>query len=93
MFFKHKYLTQPSVTPLDAVVQASDDFFNVLKGLAPVKGENRTAADLLVDTFRQVDSSKEKNDIQRTNQENVAAQRQTTKQQELEGIWIEPDEA
>ena len=29
VFFKHKYLTQPSVAPLDAVVQTSDDLCNV----------------------------------------------------------------
>ena len=94
MFFKHKYLTQPSVTPLDAVVQASDDLCKLLKGLPPVKGEMRTAVDLLMDIFRQVDSSEASEiDIQRANQGKAAAQRQTSEQQELEGVWIEPDEA
>ena len=47
----------------------------------------RTAVDLLMDIFRQVDVSEAiKIDIQRANQGNAAAQRQTSKQQELEGV-------
>ena len=54
----------------------------------------QTAVDLLMDIFRQIDSSEASEiDIQRANQGNAAAQRQTSKQQELEGVWIEPDEA
>ena len=93
MFFKHKYLTQPSVTPLDAIVQASDDLCSVLKGRPAVKGDMRTAVELLMDIFRQVDD-KEKTDvdIQRANQGHAAAQRETTEQEELKGVWIKPDE-
>ena len=81
-----------AVTPLDAVVQASDDLCDLLKGLPPVKDEMRTAVELLMDIFRQVDSSEaSKIDIQRANQGNAAAQRKTFEQQELEGVWIEPD--
>ena len=57
MFFKHRYLTQPSVTPLDIVVQAPDDLCKVLKILPPVKGEMRTDAGLLVNLFKQMGGS------------------------------------
>ena len=39
IFFKHKYLTQPSVTTTDAVLRSSDDLCQILKGLPPVKGD------------------------------------------------------
>ena len=93
VFFKYKYLTQPSVTPLDAIVQASDDLCSVLKGRPSVKGNMRTAVELLMEIFRQVDD-KEKTDvdIQRANQGHAAARRETTEQEELKGVWIEPDE-
>ena len=51
VFFKHKYLTQPSVTPLDVVVQATDDLGTVLKGRSPVKGAMRTAVELFLGSW------------------------------------------
>ena len=48
---KHNYLTQPAVTPLDAVLRASDDLCEILKGKPTVKGETRTAVDMLIDIF------------------------------------------
>ena len=51
VFFKHKYITQPPVTQSDAVLKATDDICKLLKGSAPVKGEVRTAIDMLMDIF------------------------------------------
>ena len=95
VFFKHKYLTQPSVTPLDAVVQATDDLCTVLKGRSPVKGAMRTAVELLMDIYSGIDVRSEETNIdtQRANQGHAAAQRENSEQNELQGVWVEPDEA
>ena len=52
VFFKHNCLTEPSVTILDAVVQATDDLCTVLKGRLPVKGAMQSAVELLMDVFK-----------------------------------------
>ena len=39
VFFKHKYITQPTVTPADTIVKALDDLTHALKGRRNVKGE------------------------------------------------------
>ena len=52
MFFKHKYLTQPAVTMLDAILRAGDDLFQALKGVIPKNGSTRTAVDHLMDIFK-----------------------------------------
>ena len=95
MFFKHKYLTQPSVTPLDAIVLTTDDLCTVLKGRSPVKGAIQNAVELLMDIYKGIDvQSEEINvDAQRANQGHAAAQKETTEQNKLEGVWVEPDEA
>ena len=35
MFFKHKYITAPTVTPQDAVIQAAKQLTDALKGIVP----------------------------------------------------------
>ena len=59
MFFKHKHLTQPYVTPIDAVLRASDNLCQILKGLPPVKGKTRTAVDMLMNIFKNVGAKDE----------------------------------
>ena len=44
VFFKHKYITQPTVTPADTIVKALDDLTNALKGRRNVKGEAQIEA-------------------------------------------------
>jgi len=39
VFFKHKYITQPPVSPADTIVKALDDLMHTLKGRRNVKGE------------------------------------------------------
>jgi len=39
VFFKHKYITQPTVTSADTIVKALDDLTHALKGRRNVKGE------------------------------------------------------
>jgi hypothetical protein len=38
VFFKHKYITQPTLTPVNTVVKAIDDLTSALKGARNVKG-------------------------------------------------------
>ena len=65
--FKHKYLTQPAVTAVDAIVLVSEDLSQVLTGLWPVKGETRTAVKLLMEIFNNVEIEEEtETDAQRT---------------------------
>ena len=52
VFFKHKYLTQPIITPTDAILRATQDLCDVLKGKQIVKGETRSAIDMLVDILK-----------------------------------------
>ena len=52
MCYKHKYPTQPSVTPIDTVLCASDDLYQILTGLSHVKSDARTAVNMLVDIFK-----------------------------------------
>ena len=44
VFFKHKYITQPTVTPADTIVKALDDLTHALKGRRNVKGETQMEA-------------------------------------------------
>ena len=44
VFFKHKYITQPTVTPADTIVKALDDLTHALKGMRNVKGEAQIEA-------------------------------------------------
>ena len=53
-FFRHMYLTQPSVTPIDAVLHASTDVCQILKGVPPAKGDTRTDVNMLMEIFRDV---------------------------------------
>ena len=60
VFFKHKYLTQTTVIAANAIVLASEDMCQVLKGLLHVKGDTRTAVKLLMDIFKGVGTEEEK---------------------------------
>ena len=39
VYFKHKYITQPTVTPADAIVKAFHDLMATLKGATNLKGQ------------------------------------------------------
>ena len=97
VFFKHKYLTQPAVTSADAIVLASEDLCQALKGLPPVKGDTRTAVELLMDIFKGVGSEEEtETDVQRKRMTEASTERiisdEAENDAEIEGIWTVPDE-
>jgi hypothetical protein len=94
VFFKHKYITQPTVTAADALVQAPEEMCQVLKGLSPIKGETRTAVELLVDIFKKVGSEEETDVDAQRKQVGEAANKRTKSDEaeaELEGIWTAPN--
>ena len=94
VFFKPKYLTKPSVTPACVVLRVPDDLCDVLQGTPSVKGQVRTAVDMLMDIFKNV-GPKDETDIDKQRARMGAAAEARSKSSEAEetGIWIEPDEA
>ena len=73
VFFKHRYLMQPAMTQSDAILRASDNLCQVVKGLPPVKGDTRKAVDILMDIFRNHGKNNTKIDDQRANMNWAAA--------------------
>ena len=56
VFFKHKYITQPTLTPVDTVVKAINDLTHALKGTRNTHGiqqiERLKMIDKLLNKFR-----------------------------------------
>ena len=52
VFFRHKYITQPTVTASDALLRASEDICDALLKASPKNPKTRSAIDLLVDIFK-----------------------------------------
>ena len=44
MFFKHKYITQPTVTPADAIVKAYHDLISAINGIKNTKRNSHLEA-------------------------------------------------
>ena len=77
VFLDHKYLTQPSVTPNNAVLCASGTLCQIPKGLPPTNGDTRTSVDMLMDIFKNSGAKDDtKVDKQRTRM-GTAATKQT----------------
>ena len=53
VFFKHKYLTMPSITPADALIRASDNLTDAITGLLPTSTVTQDAVDQLMVIFKQ----------------------------------------
>ncbi len=53
VFFKHKYLTMPTITPADALIQANDDLTDAISGVIPLPNMTRDAVDQLMLIFKQ----------------------------------------
>ncbi len=50
MFFKHKHITQPTLTPMDRVIKAIGDLTNTIKGTRNVEGIKQ------IDAIKQLDN-------------------------------------
>ncbi len=53
VFFKHKYLTMPSITPADALIRAADYLMDIISGLIPTSMVTADAVDQLMEIFKQ----------------------------------------
>ena len=52
VFFKHKYITQPTVTATDALLRSSEDICDALLKAPPRNTNTRKAIDLLIEIFK-----------------------------------------
>jgi hypothetical protein len=52
-FFKHKYLTMPTITPVDALIHAADYLTDAISGLVPTPTGTQDAVDQLMVIFKQ----------------------------------------
>jgi hypothetical protein len=52
-FFKHKYLTMPTITPADALIRAADYLTDAILGLVPTPMGMQDAVDQLMVIFKQ----------------------------------------
>ena len=84
VFFKHKYLTQPSFTSHDALIEAADKLTSAITRVLPTNTVTRNGISALLDIFtQQANVAKDKIEEQRVRQYKAAAQRvQTEKQSE-----------
>jgi hypothetical protein len=53
VFFKHKYLTMPSLTPLDALIHAADNLTDAIAGLIPTGTVTADMVDQLMEIYKQ----------------------------------------
>jgi hypothetical protein len=53
VFFKHKYLTMPTLTPADALIRAADNITSAIAGAAPPPNMTTDVIDQLMHIFKQ----------------------------------------
>ena len=53
VFFKHKYLTMPTITPADALIRAADYLTDAISGLLPTHTVTADAVDQLMEIYKQ----------------------------------------
>jgi hypothetical protein len=79
VFFKHKYLTMPSLTTVDALIQAADNLTTALAGVIPPPSMTNEAIAQLINIFK-TQAEKEKDDatVQRVLRERAQTERVLT---------------
>ncbi len=76
VFFKHKYLTMPSITPSDALIHAADDLTDAISGLIPTSTVTADAVDQLMEIYKQkARATRDAATAQRVLRERVQAER------------------
>jgi len=76
VFFKHKYLTQPSFTTNDALLLAADRLTAAIKGVVPTTTSTQAGVQQLLDIFKsQANGAKNEITAQRVQMADAAAQR------------------
>ncbi len=79
VFFKHKYLTMPSLTPADALIQAADNLTTALAGVIPPPSMTTEAIAQLISIFKtQAEKEKDNATVQRVLRERAQAERALT---------------
>jgi hypothetical protein len=76
VFFKHKYLTMPSLMPSEALIRAADDLTTAIAGVIPPPNMTTDAIKQLIKIFKtQAKKEKDKATLQRVLRENAQAER------------------
>jgi hypothetical protein len=76
VFFKHKYLTMPTLTTADALIQAADSLTAAIDRTSPQPGMTRDAIDQLISIFKaQAEKEKDAVTAQRVAKERAQAER------------------
>jgi len=79
VFFKHKYLTMPTITPAEALIKAADNLTAAIAGKIPSSSTTTDAIAQLLQIFhRQADNSKNTASTQRVLMQRAQAQRVDT---------------
>ena len=97
VFFKHKYLTMPTITPADALIRAADGLTDAIAGIVPPPNMTTEAIEQLIYIFKsEAQKAKDAATAQRVLKERAQAQRVLTEanhQETLEVPTTEPTEA
>jgi hypothetical protein len=76
VFFKHKYLTIPTITAPDALIRAADDLTNAIAGVVPPPNMTQEAVEQLMVIFKQqAEKAKDDATTQRVLKERAQAER------------------
>jgi hypothetical protein len=76
VFFKHKYLMMPTITPADALIRAADSLTDAIAGLVPTPTFTQDAVDQVMVIFKQqVLAAKDAATAQRVLREHTQAER------------------
>jgi hypothetical protein len=79
VFFKHKYLMMPSLTPVDALIQAADNLTTALAGVIPPPSMTTEAIAQLISIFKtQAEKEKDEATLQRVLRERAQTERVLT---------------
>jgi hypothetical protein len=80
VFFKHKYLTMPTFTPTDTLIQAADNLTSAIAGILPPPNMTTDAIDQLMHIFKQQAKTINNNaTVQRGLKKHAQAERVLTK--------------
>jgi hypothetical protein len=80
VFFKHKYLTVPTLTPSNALIRAANNMTNAIAGIIPPPNITTDAIDQLINIFKlQAEKKKDAATAQRVLKEHAQAERVGTK--------------
>jgi hypothetical protein len=79
-FFKHKYLTMPTLTPADTLIQAADNLTSAIAGIISPPNMTMDAIDQLMHIFKQqAETAKNKATVQRVLKECAHTERVLTR--------------